>query len=99
MESNETAIKQTGGYKKISPRWQKGESGNAAGRTPKIPNIEKYLRVALSTHTEAGVRRLDIITTNLINAGLNGDPVACAKVLDLLYGKTERIVPVSPQRA
>jgi hypothetical protein len=36
--------KQRGGYKKIEPRWKKGESGNPAGRKPDTPKAKALKR-------------------------------------------------------
>jgi Family of unknown function (DUF5681) len=99
MECNELSTKQSGGYKKISRRWKKNQSGNPAGRPPKLPSLEKILSKEILSPNRKGTSPIERCVTNLLDSAISGNVEACATVLRLIYGKAEPAAPVSPQRA
>lgn len=83
------------GYKEIKPRWQKGESGNPAGRPKGAKNrstiARKWLEVNQSlknplTGENETMSQEDLMTLALIKKAREGDVNAYKALMDSGYG-------------
>jgi len=83
------------GYKEIEPRWQKGESGNPAGRPKGAKNrstiARKWLEVNQSlknplTGESETMSQEDLMTLALIKKAREGDVTAYKALMDSGYG-------------
>jgi hypothetical protein len=95
-----------GGYKNVTPRWRKGESGNPKGRPRKIPELKELLANVLGDEKE-GKTAAEAILIGLRAKAIRGDVRAAELLLDRAYGKvpqdidmamslTEVIIPKPP---
>lgn len=94
------------GYKDIEPRWQKGESGNPAGRPKGIPNAKtRYRRLLELTSKKANpvtgemeeFTQLELMDIAIFNKALKGDMVAYKEIMDRLEGKSQQSVDHTTQ--
>lgn len=74
------------GYKKIEPRWKKGESGNPKGRPPKLPELDKLLAQVLGEEKD-GITAGEVILKAIRAKAAKGDVRAAELLLDRAYGK------------
>jgi hypothetical protein len=86
------------GYKKIEPRYKKGQSGNPDGRPVGTKNRSTLLKKWIEVHAKVKnpiTKELqegtveDLITIALIDKALGGDIQAIKEVNDTLYGKIQ----------
>jgi len=94
------------GYKQIEPKWQKGESGNPAGRPKGIPNSKTILNKFLSltekvknpvTGDEEEMNQLEILYLQQISKARKGDLKAMKEILDRLEGRPQQSVDHTTQ--
>jgi len=83
------------GYKEIEPRWEKGESGNPAGRPKGSKNrstiARQWLEVNQSlknplTGEQETMSQEDLMTLALIKKAREGDVAAYKALMDSGYG-------------
>lgn len=82
------------GYKKIAPRWKKGESGNPNGRPKKIPELRELLGSVLGDEKD-GKTAAEAILMSLRSRALKGDVRAAELLLDRAYGKVRQDVDMN----
>lgn len=83
-----------GGYKKIEPRWKKGESGNPKGRPKKIPELRELLANVLGDEKE-GKTAAEAILMGLRAKAIRGDVRAAELLLDRAYGKVSQDIDMA----
>jgi hypothetical protein len=74
------------GYKKIEPRWKKGETGNPKGRPVKLPELDKLLAQVLGEEKD-GITAGEVILKAIRAKAAKGDVRAAELLLDRAYGK------------
>lgn len=67
------------------PQWKKGQSGNPAGRPPKLPEIDVLLAKVLGEEKD-GVTRAECILLALEKKAINGDVRASEVLLNRGWG-------------
>lgn len=73
----------------LSPAWEKGQSGNPAGRPVGSKNRSTILREILEmVNKESGLTKEYHINDALANKALSGDVAAYKEIMDTVYGKT-----------
>lgn len=83
-----------GGYKNVTPRWKKGETGNPNGRPKKIPELKELLASVLGDMKE-GRTAAEAILMGLRAKAIRGDVRAAELLLDRAYGKVPQDIDMA----